>query len=758
MTNRTIQLALLAAALAFGAQAPTTTTPRALIERGALAEEHQRDFAGAEKLYAQAEASAKAAGDTKTAQEAAAARERVLARQGKAAPGQGDRDAAVREQLRERAVQILSRAESEMPSLENLVRSAQALADLGPSVVDLLAQFLHDTASQAQAIRAPHLAEIAARALAEMGLAAADQELSKAYESTDPTFRKAVITAARAPRFAELQLRGAEDPIASVRAIASRHLFASSDPRAALHFAQLARAGDPAAREWLTRTAPEHCVEIGADAKLPLKVRSETLRELSHRSDTPPSLLPRVLALAARSAEPELRSTAWAVIRGAKQPSEEDCAKLLAEAEPLLVSVVQPGEDLHALRALSMWRSTRFPEALRAALSRRSSDASADDQSTLAYHLSTLVSTSLEPAGFETVVAVALATPPGWNNVPVQGHPTRIPARTFHDLAQSGDNVPLAKWTALWPQVPAHHRSAYASGFGARLENLMRNGARPELPRDATPILRHLLENECGDATATAVRAIGALGRLELLDDVLRTTLASARGSRAGCVAELYALDSATVLPHVRAHLIERVKSPRFAEGEKDPLWVLSWLPAAARLQLWRELWERAEPGARNELLRFIVQKDLGPARAELLVELYPQIERIEPDLRSHALLHFGASLIEAALPILERELRNPAADVRSAAMSVAEQFRKHREAVAEFEAWRKAVTVEQTTIADLSKLLESSNRDVVLGAVKALGILRARPALPTLVKLLERKDPELQAAVRAAIDAIGAG
>ncbi|MBM3987924.1 MAG: hypothetical protein FJ294_08205 [Planctomycetes bacterium] len=58
----------------------------------------------------------------------------------------------------------------------------------------------------------------------------------------------------------------------------------------------------------------------------------------------------------------------------------------------------------------------------------------------------------------------------------------------------------------------------------------------------------------------------------------------------------------------------------------------------------------------------------------------------------------------------------------------MANKLRLEREVVAEFEAWRKAVTVEEATVAELSRLLDNRNRDVVLGAVKALAMLARTP------------------------------
>lgn len=48
--------------------------------------------------------------------------------------------------------------------------------------------------------------------------------------------------------------------------------------------------------------------------------------------------------------------------------------------------------------------------------------------------------------------------------------------------------------------------------------------------------------------------------------------------------------------------------------------------------------------------------------------------------------------------------------------------------------------------------LLDDPHREVVLGAVRGLGAIRAHSALPDLVRLLAREDEALQAAVNEAI------
>jgi HEAT repeat protein len=759
MTTRKLQLTLLAAALTFGAQRPTPPTPRALLERGALAEEHQRDFAGAEQLYEQAEAAAKAAGDSKTAAEAAAARQRVLARQGKAAPGQEERDAAVREQLRQRALEILGGSRESGSSDADLAPLAQALADLGPSVVDVLTEALLGAPPERRALSAPHLPRISAGALARMENELADRALVTAFESADPTVRKAVVQAARGPRFIELQIRAAEDSVASIRGLASSHLLATSEPRAAPYVEARARTGDDNAFAWLARYAEARCVAIAEDAELGAELRAESLQKLVTYGAPTPQLLPRLLAIARDSSdsEAELRRAVWQAVWDVELPPVSERAAQVASFEPALLAIQRKGDDLSAVATLVKWQSSKSLDALRAAVERRPSGAGAEEVTSLAQYAVWLVASDLARPPFDALASLAVSAPRDWAPVVVGGTQLTFTQHLLAGLARNSSNVPLAHWTAFWPRVPAHYQHNYAESFAERLQQLMKDDARPELPGDAAPLLRYMLAGRSRDAGEAAVQVVTRLELVELIDDVVAMPLESWNSGLGGVVAQLHEIDSAKTLAAVRRRLTQTVKAQPFGRAEQRALEMLRGLPTVEMLQLWKELWPLASAPARELVLERLVRWQDKPQAAPLLVELYSDIERVAPRLREPTLRVFGAALTEAALPILEREIRNPDGEVRSAAMDVAEQFRKHREAVAEFEAWRKAVTVEQGTIADLAKLLESDNRDVLIGAVRALGILGARPALPALVKLLERKDPELQTAVRAAIDAIGA-
>jgi HEAT repeat protein len=135
---------------------------------------------------------------------------------------------------------------------------------------------------------------------------------------------------------------------------------------------------------------------------------------------------------------------------------------------------------------------------------------------------------------------------------------------------------------------------------------------------------------------------------------------------------------------------------------------------------------------------------------------LKDHFEELVPDQRRLAIDKFRESLHEPAIDLIGKALTDPSPEVREAARKAIAAFREHREALEEFRRWKTGDAEARASIAELMKLLESQNRDVVAGAAKALGALKAQAALPALVKLLERDDPAIKQAVEDAIAKIG--
>lgn len=752
---------LLAALLAFGAQAASQTTPRALLERGALAEEHQRDFAGAQKLYEQAEAAAKAAGDAKTAAEASAAKERVLARQGKRSASTPAQDVAVWSQLRNRAMTMLADAQSDLPSLENIRRVAQRLVDLGPVALDLVAASLTDSVTEVGGDHPAHVPSVAALALVMMNSAEADRALIAAFDSPDPTIRKAVVDAASDQRFLELSLRAATDPVASIRDMAATRLLSVEDPRAVeavvdlMASSQLQGGMRQAAAIWLVRNAPRRLFQIAFDASRPQEQRAAAFGVVRGGiSDAVLlDLLRRTRALGA--ADATTRELAFDALRsvniqGAEAAGDRDeLAGELARVEHLEL-------DAWAVMQLAAAKPSAAMSPLLAALARRQGRAEKADLERLMLAVAQMLHSAPDAYDLAAWSAAAAACDTSWPSVNALGETLPIHEHIWRRLALSKSPPTLTEFARQWSKIPESHRPAYARAVATMLSNSREPKPAEKAGEVADPLLRFMLQSDDRNMKQTALNQLTAEAHPRLIEEAVAA-------HEAGADARVYIAAAFSTAPEdTCARLIpalqRRLESPPVLAGSVWTLQLIAALDKRAALESWDQLWSAAQSArSRAALLETLIDSSLNsPERDARLVELYPAIERDAKGIRSRALQRFGLSLLESALPILEREVRNPESEVRSAAMKAAAAFREHREAIAEFDAWRKAVTVEQSTVAELSKLLESPNRDVLLGAVRALAILRARPALPALVKLLERDDKELRAAVQAALDAIG--
>ena len=116
----------------------------------------------------------------------------------------------------------------------------------------------------------------------------------------------------------------------------------------------------------------------------------------------------------------------------------------------------------------------------------------------------------------------------------------------------------------------------------------------------------------------------------------------------------------------------------------------------------------------------------------------------------------FGNELYQPAVQVLGQALEDSDDRVRQAARAAFQKFKAQREAMEEFKAWMSTDKAARDSTAQLVALLENPNKDVVLGAVRSLATLKAKSALPALVKLLEKNDPDVKKAVQDAITKIG--
>jgi HEAT repeat protein len=162
-------------------------------------------------------------------------------------------------------------------------------------------------------------------------------------------------------------------------------------------------------------------------------------------------------------------------------------------------------------------------------------------------------------------------------------------------------------------------------------------------------------------------------------------------------------------------------------------------------------LWKTA-PKHHALVLQVMLDVDSDEANA-FLVQHFDELPEYA---RGRAIERFGKAVYEPAIDVIGSQLASRDAAIRAKAQAALAIFKKQREAVEEFKRWKTGSAESRASIIELTKLLESTNKDVVIGAVRALGAVRAQSALPALVKLLDRNDPALKEAVDAAIRKIG--
>jgi HEAT repeat protein len=198
--------------------------------------------------------------------------------------------------------------------------------------------------------------------------------------------------------------------------------------------------------------------------------------------------------------------------------------------------------------------------------------------------------------------------------------------------------------------------------------------------------------------------------------------------------------------------LIEAALKAHAADPTDDEIMVLGSLPPKNAVALIEALWTSA-PEKRPVLID-VARSIPGEEASAFLVKNFDAIEN--PTVRQLVVIRFGEELYAPAVEVIGPLLSSRDPILRENARATLEAYRKHREALEEFERWKTGGAESRASIAELVKLLDSTDRAVVVAAVKALGAVKARSALPALVKLMERKDPAISNAVEEAIKKMG--
>ncbi len=277
-----------------------------------------------------------------------------------------------------------------------------------------------------------------------------------------------------------------------------------------------------------------------------------------------------------------------------------------------------------------------------------------------------------------------------------------------------------------------------------------------------SPVVDFALKRSDGGTNPEAIAALRAIGDPAYFEACLDAFCArfsagemQDASSRSG--RSLAQSDPRRASEVLEKHIRPALNSSPLSAEHRRAIAAISWLPSTDALALFRKLWPDSKTDqAREALLDLLFGSINVPEATALMLDLYSQIPAEAGFLRSTAIERFGKELYEPAIPVLGAALADVEGYVRNAARTASEEFKQQRQALEEFQAWTTASKAARDSIDELKDLLADPNRDVVLGAVKALGVVKARTALPELVKLLGRDDAELKQAVQTTIDRIG--
>ena len=788
-TLRTLALTTLLAstplAPATFAQGSKPQSPRELLARAAYVEEHEHDLDAAAAAYRAAAEAAAAAGDKAVAQEAQAALARVAVRQGKApaTPLAQQQDAlrAMRWLLVDVATESWADpVASDFSTISNLALYGDALvpyarAMLDPKFAGEHAEFRTLPQDEGGTPIVPNT-HLAARLLGALDTPEARAVLEAAYGTPDPVVRHTIVRSAKANHVALLCL-AAEDRVPGLRQLALERLRNTEDVSASAVMEHNALLRDPIAVDWLARIQPLRALSV-LDEILTTDGAAEWRNHLNFVADSPRFVgdVPTVealLRLAGEARHSSVREVARQSLgnvvsrsrQGRSVPPEIESALLRGVERSLSVPALNASRDVDALKLVAaITRGARlskqpFSDAELSALGRSLNSATSEALTAQDWRAAF---DALAPRERWTVDARDIR--PACDVVVARLEPLYAAARDARTLVGWFDAMPapareryrdsLGKvlWAMMFPQgggggrKPAPLDRSLLPVVDLLVQSLQPSDPRTQSPRDPRPDMR---------VPVLAWSAIGDPALLERLLDV--NTMSRGNDDLALAGRTLVAADPERAEATLWTRVSPALGKELLDSSDWSAVFAIAWLPAEAQLPFFQRAHSAASTqAARSGLVTLLVDHLDGPGATAELVRLYPTLEIDAPTLRLRAIQRFTKELFEPAIPLLGEALKSNDEDLRSAARMASDKFREQREALEEFASWTAASKAQQDAVVELTALLASPNRDVVLGAVKALAAVKAKSALPALVKLLAGDDAELKRAVRESIDKLG--
>ncbi len=742
------------------ANAQSTISARALLEQGHYARTQQQDPLGAEAKYSAALQAALAAKDTVVAQEAQAALNSL-------------RDGQVKQSTGSSLPTTARRILVDFAKQRDLSRHDLAL--FGNAVVPVLGKMVgSDPYTTVVLDEAGHSVTndivFAVSVLVLIDTPEAQAAIRPALSSSDPLVRRGSVQALKG-KHVDLLLVAAEDPVLAVREAALSKLLDVDDLRALPLMAALASQGRQEAVGWMARQQPQELWTLAEKGITNFSLRAifEEYQRQPMREDP----LQRMNWIANRLTlvtNPELT-------QAAREYLTMLVGRLRTREYLTDRNTWQPGvaKELHALA-----RKTRLPALLTALRDTDASDLLVTIQEALRGE------GVLEPA-MEDAVYQVLAS--------LEREPVAVDA--WLDLYQA--SARRTDWTKHVTSSRAAERIGFALASRMRKEaegqqreflmvNLLRWYRLMQTPEERGTFRAEgisCLQQAFGTSRNAAKRseallspdyvALGEWCGASTYTLALYNACEWASSQKESLLQVLFAMRPQAPAIRAKEPIVRQIVEQSYASAQQatvrefekqlktssrdllvENTLIAALLPRPVYLTLLRSCATQWDSDQIALSIQGLVATGMRDAEVlELVLELTPRVAPHLTDTRLQILSLFADTLYQPAMPLLGEALRDSNPQIRSRAQEALQQFRQQREAMEEFGTWMQAARQQASTTAQLIELLQSQDRAVVLGAVRALGTIKARNALPELVKLLARNDAELTSAVEAAIAAM---
>ncbi len=730
-----------------------------LIEQGNSAEEHDRDFGKALALYASALAAShgRLEGDLKALHlQARTYHDRLVARAAGIQPSAKENGAnPENDPMVCRLMALLTDLHRFGPNTSELNAAHRDIALLGAIAVPWLEKAIegpYELANDQCKYDISGNPQGFVRALAGMSAPEGIAALERVLSSRDPIARRAVAQYADATRHRAILLRALKDPAQAVRDEAINRLSFSEDLALEETMLGFVKEGNTAALGWFARFKAPELGRIANNVQNPAHIRRQALKALeSNEKFRPdPQFLEGLLSLARAPHSDELRDGAMEALASGVSRTWKPVDS--AMAEPIESAFMADPDAFPVRLTTKVWSEVASLRSLAALQGWASDEAKNNFQGTIMRALGKAGS-----GDFDQVVAVFAKS--------------RAPVPGLGGSVEAGEWIHgnLLRW--LESTAATDVSSATVAKGAATLSPALRqiyiktvvpawlDGHRDregKLDPAFVGLLRELLKDSDTRHWSKVIYGLGASQDPSVLPDLLAQLPRSHRKGPEVTAAVEEAMGRITAADPKRARTILELllTNPVLSASEFSAAYgrIIGPVEPEKLLAVIQPSWNAANA---ERLTHLVVDQVPGRVGSEFLLAHYTELGPGAADSRVIVINRLGEDLYEPAIDLIGIALQDPNSTVRLSAQRMFERFKAERAIADEFKAWRNEEKKAKQTISELLPLLDSSNSDVLIGAVKALAAMKARECYPKLILLLDkhRNDERLKAAVMVAID-----